>query len=163
MSPLHPPRQELEAFVLGSLDEAEAVRLAHHLDACPRCATEAATLEPLAAALAAVDDPLPPPALLEALVQEARSPQGLGPEPAIAAGLLGLGTLLLFLAGGPAQTLAGIGATSRALVTLAEAVVAQGGAGILVAWAGMAALILAAAVATARALEGRVAGLRRAA
>ena len=163
MSQHHPPHDRLEAFVLGDLAQEEAIELALHLDSCAACATCAATLDPLAAAFAAVDDPVPPPALLEALVAQARAPARLGPEPAIAAALLGAGTLLLFVAGGPAQTLAGIGATSRALVTVVEAVVAQGGGGILLAWAGMAALLLAASVITARALEGRLADSGRAA
>ena len=42
----------LDAFALGDLGDVAAVRVAAHLDACPSCATYAATADPLAAEFA---------------------------------------------------------------------------------------------------------------
>ena len=50
----------LRRFVDGALDDEVAASVAIHLDSCSRCATRAATLEPLALAFAAVDDPVAP-------------------------------------------------------------------------------------------------------
>jgi len=156
--PHHPSAHELGRFVEGDLTDEVAVSVALHLDDCPACATHVAGLDPLATAFASVDDPPVPGVLLEALLAEARAPAQRGPEPVIAAVLLGLGTALLFLAGGPTQTLAGMGTTFSALLTVVEVLAGQGGATLLVTWAATAAMVLAAAVVTARSID-----LRRAA
>lgn len=61
----HVPEELLTDFVMGEVDEQLAIHVAEHLDACPRCATRAAHLEPLATAFAAVDDPLVPDDLID--------------------------------------------------------------------------------------------------
>lgn len=94
MSP-HVPENLLSAFVDGDVDERIAIHVAEHLDGCPACATRAAGLEPLAAAFAAVCDPVPPPSLvpdiLARLDQPDRAPVA---EIAIGAGLLVVAALL---------------------------------------------------------------------
>ena len=127
----HPSAHELGRFVEGDLTDDVAVSVALHLDDCPACATHVASLDPLSTAFASVDDP---------------------PVPGV---LLGLGTALLFLAGGPTQTLAGMGTTFRALLTVVEVLASEGGATLLVTWAATAAMVLAAAVVTARSIDLR--------
>jgi len=153
--PRHPSAHDLGCFVEGALTEDVAVSVALHLDGCPACATHVASMDPLAAAFAAVDDPPVPSALLEALHIEARTPARRGPEPMIAAALLGVGTILLLMAGGPAQTVAGMATVFRALLTVGEVVASQGGAVLLVAWAATAAMLLTAAVTAARSMDLR--------
>jgi anti-sigma factor RsiW len=64
----HVPEELLSAFVEGDLDDQLVIHIATHLDECPRCATRAAHLEPLAAAFAAVDDPMVPEDLVAAVL-----------------------------------------------------------------------------------------------
>ena len=67
----HVPEDLLAAFVEGEMGEQLAIHIAEHIDACPRCATRAAGLEPLAAAFAAVEDPVTPEDLVSAVLAEA--------------------------------------------------------------------------------------------
>lgn len=64
----HVPEDLLASFIEGDLDDQLAVHIATHLDECPRCATRAAHLEPLAAAFAAVDDPVVPDDLVATIL-----------------------------------------------------------------------------------------------
>lgn len=103
MSP-HPTEATLHAFALGELDDATAVGIAHHLDACPRCAGRAAALDPLAEAW--MD--MPEPRISEAVVDEVLA-AALAPRPApwvpaaVGAGLLLAGLVLALVGIGPAD------------------------------------------------------------
>ena len=70
----HVPQDLLAAFVEGDVGEHLAEHIADHLDSCPRCATVAASLEPLSAAFAALDDPEPPADLVAAVLDAAAEP-----------------------------------------------------------------------------------------
>jgi anti-sigma factor RsiW len=70
MSPQHHvPDDLLTSFVDGELGTHVAVHVAEHIDSCPACATRAASLEPLALAFAATDDPVVPEDLAEAILE----------------------------------------------------------------------------------------------
>jgi anti-sigma factor RsiW len=90
----HVPEDLLVAFVEGDVDENLAVHVAQHLDECVACATRAVALEPLAAAFAAVEDPIAPDDLPDAILAVAERPER-GPTVEIAVGA----TLLLAAAG----------------------------------------------------------------
>src|SRR5688500_20047826 len=86
----HVPEDLLASFVEGEVGEQLAVHIAEHLDGCPACATRAAGLEPLAAAFAAVLDPVPPLGLAQAILARLDEPDRLPVlEIGIGAGLLG--------------------------------------------------------------------------
>lgn len=125
MSGVHVPEALLERFVLGDLEEPVAIEVARHVDACSRCATRAAVLEPLAAAFASIDDPPVPedlvPAVLAAVQREARP----GPEPAIAAGLLALALVALVVGGAPGDLFVGTITALQALVTAGRILLGQ--------------------------------------
>ena len=73
----HPPTQLLTAFAMGALDESEedeAVRVALHLDDCPACAAQAASLDPMAYVFASVDAPDVPTDLAAAVMVAAEAP-----------------------------------------------------------------------------------------
>lgn len=105
MNDSHVPDPLIDRFVEGDLDEALAVQIAEHLDACPRCANRAISREPLSAFFASVDDPPVPSGLVADVLASLERPARAGPEPAIAAGLLG-GALLMLLIGGSPGSLA---------------------------------------------------------
>ena len=105
MSSRHLDEAVLHAFVACELDDTAAAQVAEHLDGCPACATQAATLDPLAAAFASVDDPVVPADLAQAVLERAQLPTRFGPEPAIAAALLGVAIVVLVLTGSPSQLL----------------------------------------------------------
>ena len=89
----HVPEDLLQDFVDGEVGEQLAVHIAEHIDACPSCATRAAGLEPLAAAFAAVRDPVPPPTLVASILARLDEPDRV-PIPEI-----GIGVSLLLAAG----------------------------------------------------------------
>ena len=92
----HVPEDLLQAFVEGEVGEQLAVHIAGHLDECPSCATRAAGLEPLAAAFAAVSDPVPPADLAARVLARADEPERLPlAEIGVGAGLLLVAALLL--------------------------------------------------------------------
>ncbi len=70
----HVPEDLLQAFVEGDVGEQLAIHIAEHLDGCPACSTRAAGMEPLAAAFAAVEDPVPPPGLTQAVLARVDEP-----------------------------------------------------------------------------------------
>jgi anti-sigma factor RsiW len=99
----------LRRFVDGALDDEVAASVAIHLDACSRCATRAATLEPLALAFAAVDDPIVPADLPHNILAAIHAPPvplvepTLGAELALALALAAAAALLVVVTGdGPA-------------------------------------------------------------
>lgn len=96
----HVPEDLLQAFVDGDVGEQLAIHIAEHVDACPSCATRAAGLEPLAAALAAVTDPVPPSDLVARVLATAtrEEPERL-PSMEIAVGALLLAGAALLLVG----------------------------------------------------------------
>ena len=71
----HVPEDLLQAFVEGDVGEQLSVHIAQHVDDCPSCATRAAGLEPLAAAFAAVEDPVCPEGLTEAVLTQFAQPE----------------------------------------------------------------------------------------
>jgi predicted anti-sigma-YlaC factor YlaD len=92
----HVPEDLLQAFVEGEVGEQLAVHIAGHLDECPACATRAAGLEPLAAAFAAMSDPVTPPDLAARVLARAAEPERLPvAEIAVGAALLMVAALLL--------------------------------------------------------------------
>ncbi len=88
----HVPEDLLAAFVDGDTTEQLAVHIAQHLDDCPSCGARAASLEPLAAAFAAVEDPSVPNDLVARILAVADAPR---PSPVLE---LSLGGLILAMA-----------------------------------------------------------------
>ncbi len=113
----HATDAEIAAFTSGDLPEAEAVSLALHIDECPACEARCVAEEPLADVFAAIDDPDIPADLIAQIQENLGDPPSYGPEPAIAAGLLGGAGVLLLLAGAPTDLLAGGATVLSACVT----------------------------------------------
>ena len=125
MSGTHVPDALLERFALGDVEESVAVAIAQHLDACGRCSTRAASLEPLAIAFASVDDPPVPPMLAEEVLAALREAPLSRPEPAIAAGLMALAFLALVASGDPASAVVGVARVLRALAVASQVLLEQ--------------------------------------
>ncbi len=157
----HVPQALLQRFVDGRLPDAVAIDVALHIDDCPACAARATAAEPLAQALASIDDPEPPLDLLASIEHQARRPATVidGREPAIAGALLVASALVFGLAGAPTQVASVLSTLTDALATVLRTVEAPL---ILVApvWAAAAMLTFAAAAMTARRLEPRTASWR---
>lgn len=158
MSTPHVTADLMERFALGEVEEDVAVAVALHLDACASCATLAASLEPLAAAFASVDDPVVPPDLVPSVLYALRSPRRAGPEPAVATGLLALALLSLLLGGAPGDLLIAVASLLRAVLTASEAVLATMVAPApLLAALGLVALFASALIARSLELHRRLA------
>jgi anti-sigma factor RsiW len=152
MSRPHVPQPLLEQFVEGTVDEKVAVAVALHLDACPACSTRAASLEPLAAAFAAVDDPGVPVGLVEQIGRALRESDRPGPEPLLAGLFLALAAIAFLVGGSPGDVWSQAATLWSALRTVTGALF---GESLLLApmWFVSAAIALAAAVLFARSLE----------
>lgn len=112
----HVPDDLLQAFVDGEVGEQVATHVASHLDACPSCATRAAGLEPLAAAFAAVEDPVPPEALRGAVMARLRRPERVPViEVAVGALLLAAAALLSLGLQSPVSAIADLGTSLEML------------------------------------------------
>jgi anti-sigma factor RsiW len=106
----HVPDELLASFVDGDMDESVAVHVAEHLDACPACATRAATMEPLAAAFAAVPDPIAPKGLADAALARLEQPERTpSVEVMVGSVLLAAAAFLTILGGHPARSAVEIG------------------------------------------------------
>lgn len=160
MSRQHVPDPLMQQFVDGDVDDSVAVAVALHLDACPACATRAAALEPLAAVFAASEDPRVPVGLVESIAVAVRTAERPGPEPALAAALMGLALCLLLLGGAPTEMLASSATMMSASFTVVGALLDQTGA-LAPVWLVSASLATGAAFVVARNLEqarrGRIA------
>jgi anti-sigma factor RsiW len=94
----HVPEDLLAAFIAGEVGEHVAIHIAEHLDECPSCGTRAAGMEPLAAAFAAVDDPIPPEDLAQAVLNALERPDAMPVlEIAMGASLLAAAALVALL------------------------------------------------------------------
>ena len=160
MSRQHVPDALMQQFVEGEVDDSVAVAVALHLDACPACATRAAALEPLGSVFAASEDPRVPVGLVESIAVAARAAERPGPEPALAAGLMGLALCLLLLGGAPTEMLASSATMMSASFTVVGALLDQTGT-LAPVWLLSASLVTGVAFVVARNLEqarrGRVA------
>lgn len=117
----HVPDDLLQAFVDADVGEQLAVHIAEHIDFCPACATRAAGLEPLAAAFAAIRDPVPPPALVASVLARLDEPERLPlPEIAIGVSLLLSAVALVVLLDNPLSLVIEAGITLNTLATLAR-------------------------------------------
>ncbi len=70
----HIPDELLSAFVEGDVDETVASHIAEHIDSCAACLARASAEDPLAAVLAQVADPPPPPDLTRRILERADRP-----------------------------------------------------------------------------------------
>ena len=61
----HLTETQVQSFVDGTLDEATAVRLAVHLDTCPRCTARVEAADPLAEAWRDIPRPQVPDDVLD--------------------------------------------------------------------------------------------------
>ena len=160
MSRQHVPDALMQQFVEGEVDDSVAVAVALHLDACPACATRAAALEPMASVFAASEDPSVPVGLVEAIAVAVRAADRPGPEPALAAGLMGLALCLLLLGGAPTEMLASSATMMSASFTVVGALLDHTGT-LAPVWLLSASLATGVAFVVARNLEqarrGRVA------
>lgn len=107
VSAAHPNDGFLLSFAEGTLDDHEAVAVALHIDECALCRNHCAALDPMTGAYLSVDDPLVPAGLMADL-RRAPPPlahPGSGPEPAIAALLMGSSLVVLLLLGKPQELL----------------------------------------------------------
>ena len=131
----HPPESLIKRFAEGELSESLAVDLAMHLDDCPACATQAATLEPMASVFASSDDPDLPDDLMgeimeavsELQVQPALPPtlpraMPLGARAELLAGasLISIAATLFFLLGDPGHFAADMAVNAHAAATAAS-------------------------------------------
>lgn len=113
----HVPDLDLQRFSAGEVDDHDAVRIAVHLDDCPRCAARVAAFDPLFDAFDAVADVPVSEALVEhilhavALDLDRRVPTL---EIAIGAGLLVAACTLVLLGSDP------VGIAARTLTTLPQ-------------------------------------------
>jgi anti-sigma factor RsiW len=142
MNHQHVPQDLLASFVDGDVGEQLAVHIAEHLDGCPSCATRAVSMEPLAAAFAAVDDPEPADWLVTAVLEElalpARRPTQ---ELAIGTALLGSAALLVAGTGDPVGTAVNLGVIIRAALGALGSVVSSNGSAALLTLSGLATLV----------------------
>ena len=123
MKTAHPDDRLLSAFALGDMDPEEAVALADHIDACPRCANRAVELDPMALLLAAAPAPSVPADLADAILAAAatdrvRPPPRLRVEPFVAVALMAASALLMVGIGRPAELLTGAVSVARAAQAL---------------------------------------------
>jgi anti-sigma factor RsiW len=115
----HVPEDLLQAFVEGEVGEQLAVHIAEHVDGCPACATRAAGLEPLAAAFAAVLDPVVPSGLSQGIFARLEEPERLPVlEVGVGAGLLGCAAFLALGLESPLALAAHLGVLLNAAATL---------------------------------------------
>lgn len=147
----------LVQFARGEIDTGPASddlveTIALHLDACPACAARVEALDPMRSAFAAVDDPVVPDGLTDAILESAQLPRASGPEPAIAATLLTAAAAMLLLAGVPGDLMATGATTMRVVSVLANAAVETLQISATT-WTMAAAIALVFAVFTARRLE----------
>ena len=160
MSRQHVPDTLMQQFVAGEVDDNVAVAVALHLDACPACATRAAALEPLASVFAASEDPRVPVGLVESIAVAVRTAERPGPEPALAAALMGLALCLLLLGGAPTEMLASSATMVSASFTVIGALLSQTGT-LAPVWLVFASVTTGVAFVVARNLEqarrGRIA------
>lgn len=134
----HIPESLLARFVAGRVDDAEAVRVAVHVDECALCCGRAARSEFLSQVLEAAPTPMAPLDLVAAVLREADRPE---PAP-VAEVAIGVGLLLLavvLMGAGEDPVRLAVDAT-RAIHALERGAHAMG-AYTFVGWAGMAALI----------------------
>jgi len=117
----HVPEDLLVAFAHGDVDEQLAVHIATHLDACPACATQATSLNPLANAFAAMPDPITPTGLVDAILNNAAQPVR---EPitelVVGGSLMGIATGLMFVVGNPLGSLLHLPVAAKALSGIAS-------------------------------------------
>ncbi|MFK7930522.1 MAG: anti-sigma factor [Myxococcota bacterium] len=114
---MHVPEPLIRQFSRGDVDSDEAVRIAIHLDECPRCAAKAAAFEPLSFAFEAMDDPAMPDDLIEQvlLATQADTRRRLPAlELAIGFALLSIATVMVVLGSDP------IGVALRGLRSLPQ-------------------------------------------
>lgn len=131
----HPPESLIRRFAKGELSESLAVDLALHLDDCPACATQAASMEPLASAFACSDDPELPEDLMDEIldavsglqVQPAlpptlpkASPLAVRAELLAGASLISVAATLFFLLGDPGHFAADMAVGAHAAATAAS-------------------------------------------
>ncbi len=115
----HVSKELLREFVLGEVSEQTAVQVALHIDACPACSAVAVSLEPLAAAFAAVEDPELPPGFFAAVLEEAARPAATPMlEVAVGAALLFASVVIVALFGSPVAMAADFGVVMHALAGL---------------------------------------------
>jgi anti-sigma factor RsiW len=115
----------LRSFVDADVGEEMAVHIADHLDECPACATRAASLEPLATAFAAMEDPEPPPDLAASVLAAVQEPERLPiMEIGLGAGLLLSAALLTTAFGNPLGMAADVGVLISALGTMGRGLAA---------------------------------------
>ncbi len=128
----------LARFVAGRVDEAEAVRVAVHVDECALCCGRAARAELLSQVLDAAPVPVAPLDLVASVLREAERPE---PAPvaevAIGVALLLLAIVLMGAGEDPVRLMVDATRAFHALERGANAI----GAFSLVGWAGLVALI----------------------
>ena len=153
----HPPSALLAAFATGVLDEAqedEGIRVALHLDDCPACAAQAASLDPMAHVFASVDAPVVPEDLAAAVLSAADAPTVRldtrrfrhTAELAVAASLLVAAFALFVMLGAPGELLVGgvalAGALAATAVSLAASVASPVATATFIAGVGLAASVV---------------------
>ncbi len=117
----HVPDGLLQAFVDGEVGEQLAVHIAEHIDSCPGCSTRATALEPLAAAFAAMEDPVPPSDLAMSVLATLGEPEPLPiKEVGVGVSLLLSAALLTTAFGNPLLDATDVGAILGALGALSR-------------------------------------------
>lgn len=153
----HPDESRLLAFLEGEVDETDAVALALHLDACPRCASRLTRLDPLSEAFAAIPEPPIPHDLPRAILTASMRPVGLSTtDLGLVAGLFASASLLA-LAADPVDALLRVLVLASTSADMADLLWSQVGTSLLplTFLAGVACCVVAAlpALATSRRLS----------
>jgi anti-sigma factor RsiW len=118
----HVPEDLLAAFTDGDVGEQLAVHIAEHLDSCPSCATQAIGMDPLAAAFAAMVDPVAPEDLAAQVMDTFSAPEPIPLiEFALGFALLGAATLISLSLGSPVALAAEFGIVLKAIGALSGA------------------------------------------
>ena len=111
----HVPEDLLLAFIEGEVDDRVACAIAEHLDDCALCGTRAATMEPLAAAFASMEDPPTPFDLVEAALAELEQPErGPGVEVGVGVSLIFVAAVLALVGSDPVGTAVHLGVAADA-------------------------------------------------
>ena len=106
----HIRKNDMVAFVAGTVDEDLAVRIAEHLDGCIECSARAASLEPLSLAFASVDAPEAPEHLVPAVIAALEAPEHApAAEIVVGAVMLAAASVLVLAAGNPLAFLVELG------------------------------------------------------
>jgi hypothetical protein len=118
----HVPEDLLAAFTDADVGEQLAIHIAEHIDSCPSCATQAIGMDPLAAAFAAMVDPVAPENLSMQVLDAFSTPEPMPlTEIALGFALLVAATVTSLFLGSPIALVTEFGVVLKAIGALGGA------------------------------------------